>query len=338
MKGSEHPPRTAARTWITPGALHFLATNVLIPRRAATRFLGWLARQRHPWLARPAIAVWRVCCGVDLSDAKLAHFATLREAFVRELRAGARPVDGRGHVLASPCDAIVGAIGRVQAGHAIQAKGMPYRLEELLGSAEEAHAAEGGTYITLRLTAGLYHRFHAPHAAVVDQVRYLAGDCWNVHPAALARVPRLFCRNERAAIRLRLRAEPAADHAASSGAPAAADGEPVLTLVAVAAVGVASIQLHALGGTVRTRQALRRRPGVAVARGEELGWFEHGSTILVFAPPGFAPAPGVLPGAALRAGEAMLERVPARAAASVPAPNTDDPDEPSRPAATMRHR
>ena len=200
-------------------------------------------------------------------------------------------------VLASPCDAIVGACGTVRQGQVLQAKGMPYPLHDLLGSSAAAAAWEGGTYITLRLTSAMYHRFHAPADAVVEHVRYISGDTWNVNPIALARVRRLFCRNERAVIDLRL-ADAAGGHR--------------LTLVPVAAILVASLRLHFLNLRLHLRYGgPSELPCQAqVHKGQELGWFEHGSTIIAFAPPGFTLAEGIGSGVRIRMGQALM-RLPA---------------------------
>ena len=177
--------------------LNFLLTN-RVPRIALTRFMGWFSKIRNPWVCRASIAVWRLFTELDLRDAKLQHFDSLHACFTRELKPGARTVDPRPDVLASPCDGFVGAHGTVQAGTVLQAKGSPYRLAELLGSTACAAAFEGGSYVTLRLTSAMYHRFHAPCDGRIRHVSYIAGDTWNVNPIALQRVKALFCRNERA--------------------------------------------------------------------------------------------------------------------------------------------
>jgi len=269
--------------------LNFLLTN-RIPRIAATRLMGRLSRWRNPLFVRLALRVWRLFTDLDLSEAAPARYDSLQAVFTRALRPGARPVDPDPRLITSPCDAIVGACGPVVAGQVWQAKGFPYAAAELFGDAGRAAPFEGGRFVTLRLTSAMYHRFHAPADARLEHVTYLAGDAWNVNPIALRRVQRLFCRNERAVLRLRLKAGP------------------TLALVPVAAVLVASIRLHALNVLLHLRwNGPTEMPcDVAVRKGEELGWFEHGSTIIVFAPPGVALVEGIVPGRVLRMGEPLM--------------------------------
>ena len=284
--------RRAIARLVTNEDLNFLLTNRL-PRRLATGFIGWFGRIEHPWIARPTIAMWRLFSDVDLADAAETRFASMHACFTRRLRAGSRPIDPDPSVLASPCDAIVGASGPVEEQDRVhQIKGAPYRLSDLLGSPEAATPFADGSYVTLRLTAGMYHRFHAPADLNVTEVTYRAGDCWNVNPIALKRVERLFCKNERAAIRCRLQ-----------------DGSP-LTLVAVAAVLVASIRFTfgGLEGGVRAGGSRTIPVTAALHKGEEMGWFEQGSTIIVLLPPGWRPEPA--PGDRICVGQALARKAP----------------------------
>jgi phosphatidylserine decarboxylase len=269
--------------------LNFLLTN-RVPRIALTRFVGWFSQIRNPWLARLSIAVWRLFTDLDLGEAKQQRFASLHECFTRELKPGMRTIAPDPAVMASPCDAIVGACGRLDGSTVLQAKGFPYRIEELFGPSQDTRPFHGGQYVTLRLTSAMYHRFHAPADAVVEHVTYLSGDTWNVNPIALKRVERLFCRNERAVLNLRL-----------------PDGTPV-AIVPVAAILVASLRLHFVNLLLHLRY---RGPNeiecdAPVAKGQELGWFQHGSTIIVFTPPGFELAPGIASGTRIRMGQALL--------------------------------
>ena len=272
--------------------LNFLLTN-RVPRIALTHLTGWYSRLRSPLLTRFSIAVWRLFTELDLGEAKQQRFESLHDCFTRELKDGARPFDPRPEIVTSPSDAIVGACGSLQGVTALQAKGMSYPLPGLLGSPELAERFAGGRYVTLRLTSSMYHRFHAPHDIAVERVTYISGDTWNVNPIALKRVERLFCRNERAVIEARLQS----------------DGTPLL-IVPVAAILVASMRFHFLDVLLNLRY---RGPNVIpcsarLAKGEEMGWFEHGSTIIVLAPPGLELAEGIASGCRLRAGQALLRR------------------------------
>lgn len=270
--------------------LNFLLTN-RIPRGLATRLMGWLSPIEQPLVRKASIALWRTFCDVDLSDAADSRFRSLHHAFTRALRPGARAPDPDPAILASPSDAIVGACGRVEDGRLYQAKGMPYTLADLVGDEAIAAPFHEGSFVTLRLTAAMYHRFHAPYDLVVEEMRYISGDTWNVNPIALKRVERLFCRNERAPIRVQLE---------RAGYP--------LLLVPVAAILVASMRFtfvdvgpHVRIGGSRTIPCTAR-----LAKGDEMGWFEHGSTIIVFAPPGFTLAEGIAEGTQIRAGQALM--------------------------------
>jgi len=278
------------RTFLSQENVNFLLTN-RIPRHALTRFMGWIARVEFAPVRAASIATWKFFCDVDMRDAKDTRFRSLREAFIRPLREGARPLDSDPNIITSPCDGIIGAFGRIEAGTALQVKGMPYPVADLLGSAAEATALEGGWYVTLRLTAGMYHRFHAPHDITVQQLRYISGDTWNVNPIALKRVERLFCKNERAPITVRL------DRS-----------DRQLVLVPVAAVLVASIRLpwYDESHDVRRKGERVENLDAHFARGQEMGWFEHGSTIVMLAPPDCPPVATLETGQTIRMGERLM--------------------------------
>lgn len=273
--------------------INFLLTN-RIPRRLATRVFGWFSQLEHPLVRDLSIGVWRRLGDLDLSEAREQHFRSLHDCFIRRLKHGARPIDPDPALLVSPCDAIVGACGPVDDTQALQIKGFPYQLNDLLGDEDHAAASWNGCYVTLRLTSAMYHRFHAPHDCTVESVTYISGDTWNVNPIALKRVERLFCKNERAAIRARL----------------SRTGHGI-TLVPVAAILVASLRLNFLGPCTDVRRGGPRtiRLDVSLTKGEEMGWFQHGSTIIVFAPDGFTLAENVQQGHRIRVGEPLM-RIP----------------------------
>jgi phosphatidylserine decarboxylase len=270
--------------------VNFLVTN-RIPRRLATQFIGWFSRIEQPLIRDLSIAAWRLFADLDLSEAKKDRFNSLHDCFIRELKDGVRPIDRCGHILVSPCDAIVGACGKIAGTEVYQTKGFPYALQDLLCDEHLVEAYRDGCYATLRLKSSMYHRFHAPYEGRIERVRYISGDTWNVNPIALKRIERLFCKNERAALTLKL----------------ASNGQ-VVTLVAVAAILVASIRLHCLADAFNRNY--RGRSVIdcehPLRKGEELGWFEHGSTIIVFAPDGFTLCEHLRDGAAIRVGEPLM--------------------------------
>jgi phosphatidylserine decarboxylase len=281
--------RSAIARIIDHEGLNFVLTN-RVPRRALTRLAGWFSKLEQPLVRDLSIATWRLFCDVDLSESKKARFLSLHDCFIRELMDGARPIDADPGLLVSPCDGIVGASGAVAANLLLQVKGLAYTLEELLGDCELAALYRHGRYVTLRLTAGMYHRFHAPHDCRVEQVAHIAGDAWNVNPATLKRIEKVYCKNERAVLRL-----------------AVANGQ-TITVVAVAAILVAGIRLRFLDIPPAGRCNDWKIPclDASLAKGEEMGWFEHGSTMIVLAPNGFSLCESVLAGSLIRMGEALM--------------------------------
>jgi phosphatidylserine decarboxylase len=274
--------------------LNFLLTN-RIPRAALTRFIGWFSKIEQPLIRDLSIACWRLFSDLDLSEARKTSFTSLHDCFTRELRPGLRPYDPDPSIVASPCDAIIGAHGKIADTELFQIKGAPYALLDLLGDPALVDAHRNGRFITLRLTSSMYHRFHAPHDCHIERVTFIHGDTWNVNPIALKRIERLFCKNERAVLQTRL-----------------ATGE-ALTLVPVAAILVASIRLHFLD---RLLNAQTTGPtvfpcDVDVRKGDELGWFEHGSTIIVLTPDHFEFCDNVSESARIRAGEPLMRKSPA---------------------------
>jgi phosphatidylserine decarboxylase len=276
-----------------PERLNFLLTN-RIPRRLSTRFMGWFSRLESPFLAKLSIAVWQFFADdLRLHEARRTRFASLHDCFIRELKPGARPVNRDPGVLTSPCDAVVGEFGDVSDFEVIQAKGFPYSLRELVCDDDIAERYRNGRFVTLRLKSSMYHRFHAPMKGRVGEVRYISGDTWNVNPVALKLVERLFCRNERAVLEL------VGEH----------PGYRVL-LVPVAAILVASMRIHGLPVPLNLQYAGPNRLPLdrCYDKGEEMGFFEHGSTIVVLTTTDFRFVDGLVTGTVIRMGERLMAR------------------------------
>ena len=273
--------------------INFLLTN-RIPRRYATLLAGWFSRIRSRRLTKVSVAIWSLFDDLQLGEARTQDFESIHDCFVRELRDGVRPIDPDPAIMTSPCDAIIGAFGQIQANQTIQAKGFPYSLADLLGDPQLVHRHRRSKFITLRLRASMYHRFHAPCDGRIRNVRYISGDTWNVNPVALKRVEKLFCRNERVILPLEL-SRPGS----------------YVTLVPVAAILVGSIRLHFIPTVLglRYRGATDIPCNARFVKGQEMGYFESGSTIIMFASEDFAFADNVAEGATIRVGEPVFTHI-----------------------------
>ena len=264
----------------------------LIPRRFVSRLMGRFARLRLPgFLLRPFLRWYARRYGAVLDDAARALGAgtSFVDFFTRTLKPGARPLPADPRAIACPCDGTVSMGGTVEAGLLLQIKGHAYALSDLLGSAEDAARFEGGTYAVLYLAPGDYHRFHWPFDGVLASCRGVPGDLWPVNERSVRSVERLFARNERIVCLGRV----------------ASGGD--FAYVPVGALHVGSIRVAC--ARVRTnplRQADEPASGPYWGkRGDEFGWFELGSTVVLL----LAQEAGVLddlaPGKKVRMGQAI---------------------------------
>ncbi len=256
----------------------------VLPKNAMSRLAGRVVSIRWPFgLARPIVAAFARAVGADVAEARdpLDHFDSVQAFFVRALRDGARPLDPDPDAFVSPCDGAWGASGRIESGRLLQVKGSPYALADLLASPERAKAFEGGCFATLYLSPRDYHRFHAPCAAEVERVDYVPGRLWPVNRIGLEGVPGLFAENERLCMHLSPRAE--------SGMPRGPEGSVCMIAVGATMVGKTKLTFSSLETNVRggARAACVFEHGEArLARGEEMGRFEFGSTIILLTAPG----------------------------------------------------
>lgn len=271
--------------------INFLLTN-RIPRQCLTQFVGWYSKIESPTLAKVSIAIWQFFAeDLKLAEAKKTTFTSLQDCFIRELKADKRPIDPRADIVTSPCDAIVGAYGELDGLELIQAKGFPYSISELIPDYLLNNKYRNGKFITLRLKSSMYHRFHAPTDCEVNKVTYISGDTWNVNPIALKKVERLFCKNERAIIELKT------THENSS-----------ITLVPVAAVLVACMKFNFLADylDLKYRGPNQIHCQAKLSKGDEMGYFQHGSTIILFASANYLFYPGIEEGMRINVGQALL--------------------------------
>jgi phosphatidylserine decarboxylase len=286
--------RRIFQKWMLQEDLNFLLTN-RIPRITLTRFMGWWSQIRHPWVVKLSMSVWRLFSDLDLSDAKHTQFDSLHACFTRELKPGARVAnpDPCAHDLAMRCHR--GGLRHDHAGPGVSGQRFSLPVGNFAGHirALPALASCAGRGHLHHLAPDQQHVPPLPCAArcALQHVTYISGDTWNVNPVALARVQELFCKNERAVLHMQTQ-----------------EGVPFL-IVPVAAVLVASMRFHAVDVLLNLRyKGPNEMPcDAAYVKGQEMGWFEHGSTILVFVPKGFALAEGIAPGEQIRMGQALLK-------------------------------
>ncbi len=268
------------------------AGHRLLPTRLLSALTRRLARIRRPALKDRLNRLLVRRHGLDLGEAMAAApeaYPSLNALFTRALRPGARPLPEDPRALACPCDGTVSAAGHLDGEQLLQAKGLPYTVAELLGGLDPAPFRDGA-FVTLYLSPRDYHRFHAPLDARLMAERHVPGRLLTVAPAAVRSIPGLFVRNERHVTCWQTAAGP-------------------LAYIPVGAVNVGSIET-AWGGEVGDPPGRRRDypggQGPRFQRGDELGRFNLGSTIILILPAGtVAWADDLEPGRRVRMGEAI---------------------------------
>jgi len=261
-------------------------------RRALSRFCGWAADRKIPTILRsPIYKGYAACFGANLEEARgpLTIYPSLSAFFVRTLVPGARSVTQDPSHWASPVDGTVQTIDRIRNDSMLQAKGRSYRATELLAHRVPAQELEGALAWTIYLGPRDYHRVHAPEAGRLVRVDWVPGDRFSVQPAVLAQRAVLDV-NERCVL-----------HFETPDGP--------YYLVMVGALNVGRIRITGVEPDVSGALA-KPRP---VERGDEIGRFEMGSTIVLITPDrSREPSPTLADGARVRMGQPIGYRVAAR--------------------------
>lgn len=288
----------------TPGWRAALALLQQLPQAGLSRAFGRVADLRIPVPMRNAVlGSFARAVGIDLDEADrpLAEYRSLNEFFVRQLKPGLRAWPDDASVAGSPVDGMVGQLGAVERGRAVQAKGRHYAIAALLGNEEEAARFDGGAFLTLYLSPKDYHRVHAPTAGTIPRARHVPGALLPVNAAAIAHIDDLFPRNERVICYL--------------DGPAGRIG-----IVAIGAYNVGRIstafdpewaEVGPVGNTgTRAIEDRNYRPPLAVQQGAELLAFHLGSTVVMLLEPGRVTlAPGLESGGQIRLGEPIARAV-----------------------------
>ena len=264
-----------------------------LPKRSLSRWMGKLARKS--W-SRKLIPIYIRYFQVDLAPVKkpVHEFENLLAFFIRELRADMRPIAKEDHYIISPVDGTISQVGEIQEGKLFQAKGMTYSLEELLGHQQKyVQAFLGGRFITIYLSPRDYHRFHMPLDGQIVACTHLPGELYPVNPFVTNYIQGLFAVNERLI----------------SYIDTICCGK--VAMVKVGATNVGSIKVS-YDENIATNQKAKKKscqtynPACCYKKGEELGWFEFGSTvILLFEPNQIDWMNHCVPGAKVQMGQAV---------------------------------
>jgi phosphatidylserine decarboxylase len=275
-----------------------------LPQGALSRLFGALADIPVPRVLRPLILggfVRLVGIRMDEAEKPVTAYPSVNGLFVRRLAPGARSWPGRGDVLASPVDGVVGEVGRIRHGTLVQAKGLSYGVEELLGSGAAAAPFMDGTFLTIYLSPRHYHRIHTPLPGWITGARHLPGALLPVNRPAVERIPRLFARNERLSVAM----------------------DTDLGRVEVVAVGAYNVgrisaafdaEWSGRAGTSITNRAHPPTPSrtydppVPMAEGDEIMAFHLGSTVILLTEERLELASGVAPGAEVQVGQLLAAR------------------------------
>jgi phosphatidylserine decarboxylase len=232
--------------------------------------------------------------GVDMNEAaepNVAAYASFNAFFTRALKPGARPLAQAD--LICPVDGAISQFGAIKGDQIFQAKGHTYSTQALVGGdAELARRFENGHFATLYLSPRDYHRIHMPCGGVLKRMIHVPGDLYSVNPATARGVPGLFARNERVVCVFETQGKPW-----------------VLVLVGATIVGSMATTWHGVVNPPRSgllREWSYASGDVSLARGQEMGRFLLGSTVVMLFPPGpLSFNPDWAPGGAIRMGEAM---------------------------------
>jgi phosphatidylserine decarboxylase len=282
-----------------------LALMKRLPKSLLSRGFGHIADIGLPrFLRRPVLGTFAHVTGINLSEAEmdLEQYPSLSAFFVRNLRRGVRPIPVKRTSIISPVDGALAEWGRIEEDRLIQAKGIHYRLEDLLDDKYLAHSFQNGFFMTIYLSPRDYHRIHAPFPGDLNWARCVPGTLFPVNAPAVALIPDLFARNERLIVAMQ----------SPMGRTA---------VVAVGAFNVGRISAHfdkswnhsdrSVTSHKRTRRETRTyEPAIPIERGEEIMAFHLGSTVvMLFEPDSLIWSPGLKKGMKVFLGQELAEWV-----------------------------
>ncbi|WP_028115719.1 archaetidylserine decarboxylase [Ferrimonas senticii] len=272
----------------------------LLPQHALSRLVGRFASAECGKVTTAAINWFVKQYKINMDEALIedtTRFATFNDFFTRELKPGIRPIIGDDTTLCQPVDGRVSQAGPIKVNRIIQAKGHDYTVDTLLGGyASDADQFRDGHFTTIYLSPQDYHRIHMPCKGTLRKMIFVPGDLFSVNPLTAENVPNLFARNERVVALFDTEFGP-------------------MAMVLVGATIVASIETIWAGTIAPSgeKQVVcwdypsEGQGAVTLEKGEEMGRFKLGSTIVACFAPGFVDefVAGFTPGAQTRLGQMM---------------------------------
>ncbi len=275
----------------------FMTLMRLLPKSALSSAVGIATRAPAPSkLHQAAMRVFAKQYDVNLDEAErsIVEYPTFAQFFTRKLKPGAREIDMRAEVVASPCDGAISEFGTIEGGRCLQAKGLSFPVDKLLGDARRALAFEGGSFATIYLAPRDYHRFHSPASGSITGYTYLPGEFWPVNQASVRYKDALFAINERLVTWLET---------------------PAFGRVAYVAVGATCVsRIHAAYDDITTHTGGKAKShvyerAIPIEKGGEIGMFEMGSTVILLFEKGRITWDSKLaPGVSVRLGERVGEK------------------------------
>ena len=261
----------ALRGFGRPPAYYFIW---ILPRNLFNRLCGFVADAKLPrflliFLIR--LFAWKYGVNLEESSKQVSEYRNFNEFFTRELLPDARTFDPDKEVIISPVDGILGEYGIINNELLIQAKGLEYRLSDFLKDSVRTQFYDGGVFITIYLAPYNYHRIHSMVSGEVREFCYIPGDLWTVSPLGVHHVPELFARNERLITYFETD-----------------KGECALVKIGATVVGRIRVVYHDITSN-QPRVGFQKNmlvPPLRVERGDEVGLFELGSTVICLFPPG----------------------------------------------------
>jgi phosphatidylserine decarboxylase len=252
----------------------FIILQHLLPQQLLSRVTGWLAASEIEWMKNLLIRAFAGHFKVDMTEAaepELETYPSFNAFFTRPLRADARPIDSGENTICCPADGAISQLGAITQGRLFQAKGKDFSAAELLADAKRASDFENGQFATIYLSPRDYHRVHMPMAGKLAAQTYIPGKLFSVNQVTAENVEGLFARNERLVCYFDTDAGPMA----------------MVLVGAMIVAGIETVWSGQVAPPPRNPQTInyKRKPGaVKLARGEEMGRFMLGSTVILLFP------------------------------------------------------